>query len=82
MTRFTSREFNQSLSLAKKEALDGPVFVTDRGEPSHVLLSYSEYRRIVADSVSAVDALSMNGLSDIEFDPPKVAIDLKPADTA
>lgn len=31
----SSRELNQDLGLAKPAALQGPVFITDRGKPSH-----------------------------------------------
>ena len=43
MTTMTSRDFNQNSSAAKRAALDGPVFITDRGQISHVLLSYEDY---------------------------------------
>ncbi len=39
-----SREFNQDLSRAKREADAGPVVITDRGEPAYVLLSCERYR--------------------------------------
>ncbi len=35
----TAREFNQDISKAKRFAAAEPVFVTDRGRPTHVLLS-------------------------------------------
>ena len=44
ITRYTSRQFDQNTSLAKKAALTGPVFITDRGRPAHVLLTYDEYK--------------------------------------
>jgi len=44
-TTLTSREFNQDTSRAKKAARRGPVFITDRGRPAHLLLSIEEYRR-------------------------------------
>jgi prevent-host-death family protein len=80
MTHFTSREFNQSISRAKKDALGGPVFVTDRGKPSHVLLSYDEYQRLTSHSANIVEALSMPGLSDVDFAPEPSSITLKPVD--
>ena len=40
----SSREFNQDTSRAKKAASKGPVFITDRGKPAHVLLSIQEYQ--------------------------------------
>lgn len=80
MTHLTSREFNQNPSKAKKDALSGPVFVTDRGKPSHVLLTYADYERITSDGDNIVQALSMPGLSGIDFDPEKTTISLRPAD--
>jgi len=69
---FTSREFNQDVSAAKKAAQDGPVFVTDRGRPAHVLLSIAEYQRLANKGPSIVELLSMPAAADIEFEPPKV----------
>ena len=46
ITTLTSREFNQDSGRAKKAAEKGPVIITDRGKPSHVLLSIAEYRRL------------------------------------
>lgn len=37
ITTLSSREFNQDTSRAKKAALIGPVFITDRGKPAHVI---------------------------------------------
>lgn len=71
ITTLSSREFNQDTSRAKKAAADGPVFITDRGKPAHVLLSIAEYQRITAKRRTIVDALSMPGLSEIDFDPPR-----------
>ncbi len=42
----TSREFNQDTARAKREAAAGPVFVTDRGRPTHVLLTVEDYERL------------------------------------
>jgi prevent-host-death family protein len=80
ITTLSSREFNQDTSRAKKAASDGPVFITDRGKPAHVLLSIEDYRRIVGQRRSLVEALSMPGLADIEFDPPPARDLARPAD--
>ena len=80
MAHFTSREFNQSPSKAKKDALSGPVFVTNRGKPSHVLLSYVGYERIKSDGVNIVHALSIPGISNIDFTPEKVSVEAKQVD--
>ncbi len=58
-TTISSREFNQNTSAAKKAAENGPVFITDRGEPAHVLLSIEEYRKINGEVGSILDRLSM-----------------------
>ncbi len=53
----TSREFNQDTARAKREAAKGPVFVTDRGRPTHVLLSVEEYERLKGPKKNVVEAL-------------------------
>ena len=45
-TTMSSREFNQRTHAAKVAADCGPVIVTDRGAPRHVLLSYDMYRQL------------------------------------
>jgi prevent-host-death family protein len=71
ITTLSSREFNQDTSRAKKAALEGPVFITDRGKPAHVLLSIKEYQRIVGRRRSIADALGWPaGVEDIEIEFP------------
>jgi prevent-host-death family protein len=79
-TTLSSREFNQDTSRAKKAASAGPVFITDRGRPAHVLLSIEEYQRITGGHRKIADALAMPGLANIEFDPPRINIGVRPAD--
>ncbi len=80
LSTFSSREFNQDAGRAKRAAQDGPVFITDRGKPAHVLLSIQDYRRLVGSRRSIVDALAQPGAEDIEFNPPRITIGLRPAD--
>jgi prevent-host-death family protein len=68
----TSREFNQSASEAKKASLNGPVFITDRGKPSHVLLSIEEYRKLAGGMTTLADALAQHG------DSPRAALRNRP----
>lgn len=82
VTTLSSREFNQDTSRAKKAATEGPVFITDRGRPAHVLLSIEEYQRITGKRRSIVEALSMPGLADIELEPPRSRELSRPADLA
>ncbi|MBD9453664.1 type II toxin-antitoxin system Phd/YefM family antitoxin [Rhizobium sp. RHZ02] len=74
ITSLSSRELNHDVSRAKKAAKKGPVVITDRGKPSHVLMTYSEFVRLTGKRRNLVDALSMPGLSTIELDPPRVEI--------
>ena len=80
ITTVTSRELNQDVGRATKAAKSGPVFITDRGKPAHVLLSIEDYRRLAGQDRSLVDGLSMPGLADIDFDPPSVRIEAAPLD--
>ncbi len=80
ITTLSSREFNQDTSRAKKASSKGPVFITDRGKPAHVLLSIEDYQSLSGQRRSVLDALSMPGLAAIEFDPPKLQINVRPAD--
>lgn len=80
ITTLSSRELNQDVGRAKKAAKDGPVIITDRGKPAHVLLSFEEYQRLTEQRRSIADALSMPGASDIEFEPPRAVIEPREAD--
>ncbi|WP_338925004.1 type II toxin-antitoxin system Phd/YefM family antitoxin (plasmid) [Pseudomonas silesiensis] len=66
-TTMTSREFNSDTAGAKRAALQGPVFITDRGLPAHVLLSIAEYQGLVGEE-TIVEMLSMPEVADIELD--------------
>ncbi len=51
-----------------------PVVITDRGKPSHVLLSIDDYRRLLVDERSIVDWLSADDGVDLE--PERANVDL------
>lgn len=72
ITKLSSREFNQDTSKAKRAAKKGPVFITDRGRPSHVLLTAEEYERIAGPRKSVADLLAMPEAAAIEFEPPRL----------
>ncbi len=80
ITTLSSREFNQDTSRAKKAATEGPVFITDRGKPAHVLLSIEDYRQLTGGPRKIADALAMPGADDIDLTPPHARIGLRPAD--
>jgi prevent-host-death family protein len=72
ITKLSSREFNQNTSRAKRAAKRGPVFITDRGRPSHVLLTAEEYQRITEGQKSIAELLRMPEAAAIEFEPPRL----------
>lgn len=81
ITTLSSREFNQDASRAKKAAKNGPVFITDRGRPAHVLLSIEEYQKIKGKGKNIAELLAMPEAAEIEFEPPRLDnIFFKPAD--
>lgn len=80
ITTLSSRELNQDVTKAKKASKNGPVFITDRGKPAHVLLSFEEYQRLARQRRNIADALAMPGVEDIDFTPPRVSVGLKAAE--
>ena len=81
VTTVTSRQFNQDASGAKKAAQQGPVFITDRGRPAHVLLTIEDYRRLTGGDMSLAEALAQPGdAADFDVDLPRVDGLFKPAD--
>jgi len=81
ITTLSSREFNRDTSRAKKAARKGPVFITNRGRPAHVLLSIEEYQKITKKHENILDMLAMPGVGDIDFEPTRLGDELiRPAD--
>ncbi len=81
ITTVTSREFNQDVSKAKRDALKGPVFITDRGRTAHVLLSIETYQKISDKEKTIVELLAMPDATAIDFDPPRLDKEIyRPAD--
>ncbi len=80
ITTISSREFNQAVSEAKRAATHGPVIITDRGRPAHVLMSFEVYQQLTKQQRNIADALAMPDIADIEFEPPRVNIEPRPAD--
>ena len=71
ITTLTSREFNQDTAGAKKAAAQGPVVITDRGQPAHVLMTYERFQELTGGRPDIVSWLGMTEGSDIDFEPPK-----------
>lgn len=69
----SSREFNQDTSGAKKAAAKGPVFITDRGHPAHVLLSIGDYEKLVGGQTTLLEAIAQTHGGDFDFDVPPLS---------
>lgn len=80
ITTVSSREFNQDASGAKRAASKGPVIITNRGRPAHVLLTIEAYQKLTQKTASIADLLAMPGVADIGFEPLRVGRIAQPAD--
>ena len=81
VTTISSREFNQDTGRAKQATQRGPVFITDRGRPAHVLLTIEEYQRLTGGPMTLADALAQPGDGSIDFKAPRLKGPLaKPVD--
>jgi len=79
-TTLSSRQFNQDAGKAKKAAAAGPVIITDRGRPAHVLLTFDDYKKISGGSRKISDLLAMPGIEEIELDLPQTSEVARAAD--
>lgn len=80
MTSLSTEEFSQDVSKAMSAAENGPVRIADGGTPTHVLLSYAGYQRLLAQKRSIASSLAMPGDSDVDFEAPRVNLSVRPAD--
>jgi prevent-host-death family protein len=80
ITTLSSRAFNQGASEAKRAANNGPVFITDRGRPAHVLMSIELYQRITGSHKKIADLLAMPGIADVDFETLRSRDLARPAD--
>lgn len=80
ITTLSSRAFQQNASNAQKAARMGPVFITNRGRPAQVLLSYEAYQQLSGARRSIVEALAMPGLADIDVEFPPLRNLPRPAE--
>jgi prevent-host-death family protein len=69
MITMSSRDFNQDAGRAKRAAVNGPVFITDRGKPAHVLLSIEDYRKLAGIRGNAAELLACRETAAFDFEP-------------
>ncbi|MGI2027301.1 type II toxin-antitoxin system Phd/YefM family antitoxin [Endozoicomonas acroporae] len=81
ITTISSRTFNQNVTEAKRSALKRPVFISDRGNVTHVLLNIDHYKEITRNAANILELLAMPETedADLEAEPLKDNV-LKPAD--
>jgi hypothetical protein len=72
ITTISSRAFNHDVGGAKRAAVNGPVFITDRGKTSHVLLTIEAYQKLQGETRSIVDMLSQKEGEYFEFEVPRL----------
>jgi len=72
LTTLSSRQFNQDIMKAKRAAKNGPVVITVRGHPEHVLLSMDAYKKLTQKKRSIVQAIATHASEYVEFDPPRL----------
>lgn len=72
ITTVSSTKFSKNSSIAKEAAKKGPVVITDRGKPAHVLLTIEDYRKLTGKALNIIDMLAMPGMENIEIEPPKL----------
>lgn len=80
ITTLSGRELNQDLGRAKRAANAGPVIITDRGRPAHVLLSFDEYKRLTGKMRTLGDMLAAPGTEDIDLPLPQRTEHAQPVD--
>ena len=80
ITTISSREFNQDTSRAKQATRKGPVFITDRGRPAHVLLKIEDYQRLAGGQMTLMEALAQLDVEDFDFEPSPAKGLYRPAD--
>ncbi|MFP4258158.1 MAG: type II toxin-antitoxin system Phd/YefM family antitoxin [Desulfovermiculus sp.] len=70
MRTISSKDFNQHASEVKKAANQGPVMITNRGKPGHILLSVEEYKKLTGTRPKITELLAMPGSEDIDLEVP------------
>lgn len=76
---FSSRAFNQDVAGAKRAAQEGPVIVTDRGEPAFVLMTHADYTSMAGRRMTLLDILA-DPTTEGDFDFETERFDVTPRD--
>ncbi|WP_422136912.1 MULTISPECIES: type II toxin-antitoxin system Phd/YefM family antitoxin [unclassified Endozoicomonas] len=68
ITTISSRTFNQNVTEAKRSALKQPVFISDRGTVTHVLLNIEHYKEITRNAANILELLAMPDVEDADLE--------------
>lgn len=72
MAVVSSRNFSQDTGSAKKQAAHGPVIITDRGKPAHVLMTFEYFEKLTGKRLTLLEAVADDEGGEFEFDFPKL----------
>ncbi|NVE00476.1 hypothetical protein [Massilia sp. BJB1822] len=65
-------EFLRQPAQTEIASKQGPVLIADRGRPSHVLLTFDDYRKLALGRFTQADILALPpGAADIELELPE-----------
>lgn len=78
--KLTVTEVNQNFSRARNALAEGPVIITERGEPAFVLMTYDAFKERQGGRASLLQRIDLPGTEDIDFDPPRLGPGFRPAD--
>jgi hypothetical protein len=70
-----SSEFCRFASTALQAALDGPAFIAEGGEPSHLLLSIHGYRKLPQNRIPLAQALAQDDEAEPDFEAAKLRLE-------
>ena len=83
ITTVTSQTYNRDSSKVRKAADDGPVFITERGRPAHVLLSIADYQKLAGKEMTLLQSVcDPRPEADFDAEFPRVEFALREVDLA
>ncbi|MGU3495409.1 type II toxin-antitoxin system prevent-host-death family antitoxin [Xanthobacteraceae bacterium A53D] len=64
----TRRQINGDIARAKRAAQDGPVFITEHGRPSHVLITYESWQTLTREQPTLLDLIGNDAAAAVPFE--------------
>ena len=78
--KLTVTEVNQNFSRARNALAEGPVIITERGEPAFVLMTYDAFKERQEGRPTLLERIDLPGTEEIDFDPPRFGPGFRPAE--